>query len=351
VLHAAPASTSTDQDRDKEKMLAAWLLFLACAGVTAFAGYRLVRYGDIIAEKTGLSATWIGLMLVASVTSLPELSTGLASVTVAHVPDIAVGDVLGSCVFNLALIALLDFLHREAPLYRKASTGHILAGGFSVILIGLVVFGLLSGDAAAFRVGQVGISTPAIVVIYLVAVRAAFVQEKRLTAGGVLDLRYPDITLRHAIIRYGVAAIVVVGAGIAMPFAAEDLARAMGWSQSFVGTLLVAAATSLPEAAATIGAVRLGAIDLAIGNLFGSNLFNILVIAIDDVAYLKGPLLTNVSQAHALSGVSAMIMTGAAIVGLHYRPETRLFKTAGWISLALVLTYVLNSLVLYLRGL
>jgi cation:H+ antiporter len=327
VLHAAPALTSTDQDRDKEKMLAAWLLFLACAGVTAFAGYRLVRYGDIIAEKTGLSATWIGLMLVASVTSLPELSTGLASVTVAHVPDIAVGDVLGSCVFNLALIALLDFLHREAPLYRKASTGHILAGGFSVILIGLVVFGLLSGDAAAFRVGQVGISTPAIVVIYLVAVRAAFIQEKRLTA------------------------IVVVGAGIAMPFAAEDLARAMGWSQSFVGTLLVAAATSLPEAAATIGAVRLGAIDLAIGNLFGSNLFNILVIAIDDVAYLKGPLLTNVSQAHALSGVSAMIMTGAAIVGLHYRPETRLFKTAGWISLALVLTYVLNSLVLYLRGL
>jgi Ca2+/Na+ antiporter len=89
----------------------------------------------------------------------------------------------------------------------------------------------------------------------------------------------------------------------------------------------------------------------AIGNPFGSNLFDTLVIAIDDVAYLKGPLLTNVSQAHALSGVSAMIMTGAAIVGLHFRPETRLFKTAGWISLALVLTYVLNSLVLCLRGL
>jgi cation:H+ antiporter len=106
----------------------------------------------------------------------------------------------------------------------------------------------------------------------------------------------------------------------------------------------------LPEAASTIGALRIGAVDLAIGNLLGSNLFNILALAIDDIAYLDGPLLAKVSQTHAVSGVSAMIMTGAAIVGLHYRPATRVFKTTGWISLALVLIYVLNTLVLYMRG-
>lgn len=330
-------------------MLFAWVLFLVCASAIGAAGFWLARYGDVIAEKTGLSRAWIGVILVATVTSLPELVTGVSSVTVAGAPDIAVGDVLGSCVFNLVLVALLDFLYREAPMYGKASQGHILAAGFSIILIGLVVIGLLSGGAATPRLGHIGIYTPMIVVIYVVAIRAIFVQERKAATDYPAERRYHGLTLRDAVTRYSVAGAIVVGAGIGMPFAADHLAQAMGWSQTFVGTLLVAAATSLPEAASTIGALRIGAVDLAIGNLLGSNLFNILVLAIDDIAYLDGPLLSRVSLAHAISGVSAMIMTGAAIVGLHYRPITRLFKIGGWVSLALVLIYILNALVLYLR--
>jgi len=327
-----------------------WLQFLACSALIAFAGAWLARYGDAIAEKTKLGGTWIGVILVATVTSLPELSTGLSSVTLADAPNIAVGDVLGSCVFNLALIAVLDFLHRETPIYRMASHGHILSAGFSVILIGLVVFSLLSGDAGGFRVGHIGIYAPVIILLYLVAVRAIYVQERREANHRQTVEKYGELTLKDALVRYAVAGTVVIAAGIAMPFVAIRLADVMGWSQSFVGTLLVAAATSLPEAASTIGALRIGALDLAIGNLFGSNLFNILVLAIDDIAYFKGPLLSQASPSNALSGVSAIIMTGAAVVGLHYRPVTRLFRIAGWVSLALIVTYVLNSTVLYLRG-
>ena len=115
-------------------MFAAWSLFLACSGLIAIAGFWLARYGDVIAEKTQLGGTWIGVILVATVTSLPELVTGISSVTLADAPDIAVGDVLGSCVFNLALVAVLDFLHRETPIYRTASHGHILSAGFSIML-------------------------------------------------------------------------------------------------------------------------------------------------------------------------------------------------------------------------
>ncbi len=331
-------------------MFAAWSLFLACSGLIAIAGFWLARYGDVIAEKTQLGGTWIGVILVATVTSLPELVTGISSVTLADAPDIAVGDVLGSCVFNLALVAVLDFLHRETPIYRTASHGHILSAGFSIMLIGLVVFSLLAGDATTLRLGHIGIYTPVIVMLYVVAIRAIYIQERRQVVGHPTAQRYNEITLRQAAIRYAIASTVVLAAGIAMPFAAVRLAHAMGWSQSFVGTLLVAGATSLPEAASTIGALKIGAIDLAIGTLFGSNLFNILILAIDDIAYLKGPLLSQVSQTHAVSGVSAIIMTGAAVVGLHYRPAMRVFRIAGWVSLALVLTYILNSLVLYLRG-
>lgn len=330
-------------------MVIAWTQFLVCAAAIALAGYRLARYGDIIAEKTRVTATWIGIIMIATVTSLPELVTGISSVTVADVPDIAVGDVMGSCVFNLALVAMIDFVDRETPIYMRASHGHILSASFSVVLIGVAVSSLLTRDVQP-SIAHVGISSLAIVALYLVAMRSIFVQERRMSVEVASDVRYDDVSLREAILGYTVSGSIVIVAGTLMPFTAKELARVMDWGQSFVGTLLVAAATSLPEVAATLGALRIGALDLAIGNLLGSNLFNILVLAIDDLAYLKGPLLGAVSDSHAVSGVSAIVMTGMALIGIHYRPRTRLFRIVGWVSLALVLVFVLNSLVTFLSG-
>jgi cation:H+ antiporter len=83
-----------------------WLQLGACAALIAVAGTKLSRYADVIADKTGLSGNWIGLILLATVTSLPELATGISSVTIADAPNIAVGDILGSCVFNLAILVM-----------------------------------------------------------------------------------------------------------------------------------------------------------------------------------------------------------------------------------------------------
>jgi cation:H+ antiporter len=122
----------------------------------------------------------------------------------------------------------------------------------------------------------------------------------------------------------------------------------MGWHTSFVGTLLVPVVTSMPEFSVTLGALRSGALDMAIANLLGSNLFNIVIVAIDDLLYQPGPLLSYVSVIHGASAMSAVIMTGLTIVGILYRPQTRVLKTVGWISLGLFTIYLLNSTVLYL---
>jgi cation:H+ antiporter len=331
-------------------LLLAWSQFLVCAIAIAIAGYQLARYGDVIAEKSKLGRTWVGVILVATVTSLPELVTGISSVTLADAPNIAVGNVLGACVLNLVLLAVLDFLYREMPIYQKASSGHILSAGFSIILLGLVVFSLITNDAATLHLGHIGIYTPLILLIYAVAMRTLYVQERRQFGEAEAVEIYTEYSMRVAVIRYLLASTVVVAAGLSMPFAALNVAEAMGWGQAFVGTLLVATATTLPEAASTIGALRIGAIDLAIGNLLGSNLFNITILAYDDIAYVNGPLLTHVSPTHSISGVSAIVMTGVAVVGLYYRPAARVFRIGGWVSLALFLSYILNSWVLYLRG-
>ncbi len=331
----------------------AWLAFLVCVILIVVAGVKLCHYGDVIADKTGLGGTWIGLVMVATVTSLPELATGIASVTVAAAPDIAVGDVFGSCVFNLVIVVILDLIHRGESVYRTASQGHILSGAFGIMLIGFAGFNiLLAANGASMAIGHVGTYSPVLLVIYAVAVRTIYRYERRQIAKFPSESieRHPDTTIAQAGARYAMAAVVVIAAGVALPFVAKVLAAQMDWSQSFVGTLFVAFATSLPEVVVTVAALRIGAVDMAIGNLFGSNLFNILVLVIDDVAYIQGPLLSEISPVHALSALSAVMMTGVAIGGLLYRPRTRVFKTVGWTSIVLFVVYVLNIYVLYLFG-
>lgn len=333
--------------------VAVWIEFAICVALIGVAGTRLSRYGDIIAEKTGMGGTWIGLILLASVTSLPELVTGLSAVTIADVPNIAIGDALGSCVFNLSILIMLDFLYRSEPVYTRASQGHVLSAAFGIILLGLVGFSLmLAEQQTKWSLGHVGIYTPIIVMVYLLAMRTLFRYEKRQMAQLVEQRveHYPDITLRHAARGYALAALVVLAAGIWLPFTGDRIAETMGWHKSFVGTLFVAFATSVPELVVTVAALRIGALDMAIGNVLGSNLFDILIVALDDLFFFKGPILGYVSPMHVVTVISAMGMSGIVIVGLYYRPPGRLLGTVGWVSLFLLGIFLLNSYVLYTHG-
>jgi cation:H+ antiporter len=334
-------------------VLRVWVELAVCAALIWVAGVRLSRYGDVLAERTGLGRSWIGFVLLAIVTSLPELITGGSAVALAGTPNIAFGDALGSCVFNLLIIVVLDFFQPEGSVFTRASQGHVMAGAFGVVLIGFVGFNLLlagAGRTAAF--GHVAAATPVIIVIYAVAARTVFRYEKRQVAAAVEQAAevYAHVTLRRAVIGCTVAALAVVAIGLYLPFVGERLAELMGWRQTFVGTLFVAAATSAPEAAVSIAAVRMGALDMAVANLLGSNLFNMLVIAIDDLLYVKGPLFAHVAPMHAASAFSAIMMTGIGIVALVYRPPSRLFNVVGSASLLLLAIYVLNTYVLYLFG-
>ncbi len=213
--------------------ISVWLQFAVCVLVIGFAGVKLSIYGDVIADKTGLGGTWIGVILLATVTSLPELVAGVVSaVAIAHVPEIAVGDVLGSCVFNLFIIAALDFLQRGESVYTRASQGHILAAGFGVMLIGFVGFNiLLAVNGATPTLGHVGVYSPVILLLYGIVVRTIFRYEKRQVKAftEAEPDRYPQLSLRQAVMRYVGAAGLVVAAGVWLPFVAEAIAQHMGW--------------------------------------------------------------------------------------------------------------------------
>lgn len=329
--------------------LTIWLQFGVCLSLIGLAGTRLIRYGDAIAARTGLTRSWIGLILVASVTSLPELVTGLSSVTIARAPDMAVGDVLGSCVFNLAILAGVDIGFRKAPLYSVVGHGHLLSAGFGVILLAAIsLILLLTQQNLLPALGHISWGSPVILGLYALAMRAIYLAEKRHASLDEPSESVPP--LRTALTGYALASMVVVACGVWLPLIGVELARVMGWSNSLVGTMFVAMATSVPELATTLAALRIGAVDLAVGNLLGSNLFDVLILAVDDVAYIHAPLYADVVPLHASTALVACMMSGAVVVALAYRPATRVRHIGSWASLALVSLYLFNGLLQYLHG-
>ena len=327
-----------------------WIGFLVCTAVIVYSGTKLSKYGDIIAEKSGMGRAWTGLILMASVTSLPELITGISSVTYADVPDITVGDVLGSCVFNMLILALLDTLQKEMPISTKAHHGHVLSGGFGIIMLGVVVLSLFLGNRV-LPLGWIGPYTILFMVSYLVGVRLIYYYNKKELAAFVkemaVELRYKESSTKSAVIHYTLNALVVIIAAVFLPGIGAGIAESTGLGQSFVGNIFIALSTSLPEVVVCFTAVRMGAVDLAIGNLFGSNIFNIFILGIDDIFFVKGPLLAFVSPNHMISALSAIIMTAIAIIGLTYHVEKKpLFLS--WDSIVIVFVYILNLMLLYM---
>jgi cation:H+ antiporter len=327
-----------------------WIAFIICTTVIIYAGTRLSKYGDIIAEKTGLGRTWIGVVLMASVTSLPELVTGISSVTYADVPDIAVGDVLGSCVFNMFIISFLDAMHRPTPISSRAHHGHVLSAGFGILLLSIAATGLFFGNRI-LPLGWIGPYTLFFVVIYFIAMRLVYFYEKKQISAFMkemaIELKYGKVPTKTAVVNYSINAIIVIMAAIFLPKIGEGIAEATGLGQTFVGNIFIAVSTSFPEVVVSISAVKMGAIDLAIGNLFGSNIFNIFILALDDVFFTKGPLLSFASQNHIISALSAIAMTTIAIIGLTYRTEKKPLLLA-WDSIGILLVYVINLMLLYM---
>ena len=177
-----------------------WLQFAAAALVIVLAGARLARYGDVLGEKTGLGRSWIGVVLLATTTSLPELFTGFGATALAPLPNIALGDVLGSCMFNLLILSLMDAVHPE-PISARAHQSHALAIGFGLLLIGVAGTGLVAGNRLP-TIAWIGLYSPVLIAIYFVAMRVIFAHEQqrraRETHEVAEELHYGAITFRSA---------------------------------------------------------------------------------------------------------------------------------------------------------
>jgi cation:H+ antiporter len=297
----------------------------------------------MMADMMGWGKMFVGLLLMAAVTSMPEFMTGVSSVIILDVPDLAVGDVVGSCAFNILIISIMDlFYNPKKSLTSMAQTGHVIAAAFSIILLSMVAFGILMPEVFG-NIAWIGGFSILFIGFYFLAIRVVFLYEKRQVYEE--HKRESDLTLKQVVKRYILHAVIVMASAMALPFFGEHLAEASGLGQSFFGTLFLAASTSLPEIVVSIAAVRLGTIDLAIGNIFGSNIFNIGILAIDDILYTKGPILSFTSPNHIIPILATIMITAIGITGIVFKSEKK-WKLAFDTAL-IALVYVLMMSLLY----
>ena len=308
-----------------------WLQFLGCMVLIALSGSRLSRYGDMLAEKSGLGRTWMGLAGLALVTSLPELVSSSTAILWVKAPNLAVGTIMGAVTFILLILSLADLSYTPRPIFTAAARGHVLAGAFVIVMLALATMAIMAGTPiSVIKFGHIEASSPILLLCYLMAMRATYRFQKRershLGEEEKKELLYQDVPLNTALLKFGLYALIVILVSIWVSLVAEKLARLMGWHLSVMGTFFLAAVTTAPELVVTLVALRLGAVNLAVGNLLGSILVDVAVLGLLDFLYFPGPLLRAVSTGNASTGLVAILMMGVALAELAYRPERKMLR-------------------------
>lgn len=345
--------------------LPTWALFaeIAVAGcLVVILAARLTRLADKLSDKYNLGKAWIGMLLLATVTSLPEVVTSGTAVVIGT-PDMAFATIFGSCSFNIILIVLLNAVIGGGSILSRSTGSHMLTSTCGIILLALALLGITLVDKFATRslLAQSCelVIAGLIAVSYCVFIRLTYHVDHAgrtppdLEAGG--QARTAGLGIKIALL-----AVALVAAAWWLTRTGDVLAvhpikllgRPLG--ASFVGVAFLALCTSLPEIVTCLAAVRLGQLDLALGNIFGSNMFNILVIPMLKIVSLAcgDALLMNGEQFHplpaTLAGLLPILLTGITVVGLTYSARRQVLRF-GIDSVLLALVYGSGMCLLFMN--
>ncbi|WP_404405753.1 sodium:calcium antiporter [Jeotgalibacillus malaysiensis] len=334
----------------------AFVWFVLAAIVTVYAAMKLSTYADVISTKTAMGGLLVGTLLLAGATSLPEVTTSLSAVLIGN-NDIAIGNVLGSNLFNVFILACFDLYYRKKKLFLQASNDHLYTAGLGLLLTLLVMVALtLRID---YTILGMGIDSILIVVIYIAGIsiigrlsksdQSLPQAEEHVTATPAKESSEFTMSVKHAVIGFIIAAIVIMGAGTVLSIMGDQIAVITGLGSSFVGSFLVAATTSLPEAVSVLVALRLKNINLAMGSILGSNIFNMLILAGSDLIYREGAIITSVSDSHLTTAIGVTILSVIAIWAVLMKKATSTFKYV-LPSLLVVIVYFVSSYLIFVNS-
>ncbi|ERJ13324.1 sodium:calcium antiporter [Haloplasma contractile] len=278
------------------------LMYVVLASILVYASVRASNYIDLLDRKSNMSGALIGGVLLAATTSLPELITSLSSVALVGNPEMAFGNVFGSNIFNVLIIAVVDLIFIKHMFLNKVSRTNNKALLYSIFIFLVMLGAFIVARPLPFPylnlIGiNFGIVSAVVLVMYLLSVRlmASDLGEGNEEIDEEFVEEHSDLTLTQIILRFMFFAAILVLASIFVTHVTNIIANKYQLEGSFAGALFLAIATSLPEATAVLTLVKLRNYDVAIGNVIGSNIFNFAIISVVDFIYFKDNLYNMIS--------------------------------------------------------
>lgn len=344
------------------------ILFILASVITVFAAKKLAAYGDAIAETTNLGQSLVGLVLLSLATSLPEFFSSSSASFFGNV-DLSFGNVFGSNMTNIFIIVIMDFFVRNKPILYFISQRNIVTGGIVIVVSSFVFLMMYIAHMPQTQGFNFWYFSIIIIVIYMIGMFVIYQYEKK-NADQASDLEESQsmespviegkLTKKQAITGFIVSSAVVFCAAILLSKTSDVISsfpvNGKPLGGTFVGTLFMAFTTSLPEIVVSIAAVRMGNFDMALGNLFGSNLFNLAILAFSDGFYRLGKLFgygtsnedafTIVSQNHFISGFIGVIFVGIVLSSLMLRKDEKK-GFLGYDTLTIGLLYIASLYLLF----
>jgi len=249
------------------------------------------------------------------------------------------------------IIAGFDLYFRKKRLFSSTSNDHVYTAGLGLLLTLMTVVALyLRID---FTVIGIGIDAFIIAIVYGIGM---FVISKLPKAPEVTQVVGGDaaaesaatssMTVKYAVIGFIIAALVIMGAGTILSIMGDQIAVVTGLGSSFVGSFLIAATTSLPEAVAVFVALQLRNVNLALGSILGSNIFNMLILAGSDIAYRDGSILADVSSSHMITAIAVAILSIVVIFSVVKKSATSTFSYV-LPSIIIILGYIVSSYLIF----
>ncbi|WP_018921505.1 sodium:calcium antiporter [Salsuginibacillus kocurii] len=319
-----------------------FVLFILSALITVLAAIRLSRYADTLSKKSMLGASLIGAWLLAGATSLPELTTSVAAIAV-NTPDLAVGNVIGSNLFNILIIAFFDIYYRKKRVFVSVSnaykTSAVAGAVLSLVTTAILIWPL------EYQLSIISVQSIAILITYSAAIYMLQRRQPNLSADESELPPFP-VSTRRAVYGFTLAALLILLAGSILTYTADEIALTTGLGASFVGSFFVAASTSLPEAVAVLIALQLNNYNLALASILGSNLLNLLFLVFIDALYGPTALYPVLSAAHIVTAVAVTLLSCGLLARMMYAKKT-MRSYASWPSILLILLYFICTAIVY----
>lgn len=261
-----------------------YLGYLVSVAIVIILAVNAARYANMLDRNSKLAGAFIGAVILAVVTSMPEFFTSISAVTVFNMPDFPAGNILGSNIFNLVIVSAAILIYRKKFSKAKISGIYVRVGVILLVMYALVAS--VFGDIITFKIGHASVMSPIIIVVYLIVI--AYIAHAHDDVADESALKYIasidcPLDAKQAVRRLVITGLLLVLASAAMTYTAGLITIEWGIEGGFAGAIFLGIATSVPELASLITLFRVKNYDIAIGSMVGSNVFNFSILALADI--------------------------------------------------------------------